>query len=398
MGQVTNLSGTWNGTATAVGGNIKLKYSLEQDGNKLSGYLDSEYFKANGTSRKRIEGEINGAGVMLREVEYINRKDNSCLATAELQMESDGTNLILSGKWKGDWKLTTCPPVAGGSIVVYRSLGQIAAPQSQVTTTKMPAEQTLPELDTGPADDIGKALISELEKRKYFALCIGMSDYQDDQIEDLGMPIEDARRLALTLTDYYDFDKEIVKVLENPTRTELIQELDRLSQVVTDKDNLVIFYAGHGVWNEKMQQGYWLPSDAVKNSKANWLSNSTIRDYLRGIPAKHTLLISDACFSGGIFKDRALQESSRAMLEMYKLPSRKAMTSGTMTTVPDNSVFIHYLIKNLENNTQKLISADQLFRTFKVAVIHNSPTGQLPQYGVIREAGDEGGDFIFLRK
>ena len=147
-----------------------------------------------------------------------------------------------------------------------------------------------------------------------------------------------------------------------------------------------------------MQQGYWLPVDAQKDSKANWLSNSTIRDYLRGIPAKHTLLISDACFSGGIFKDRALQESSRAMLEMYKLPSRKAMTSGTMTTVPDNSVFIHYLIKNLENNTQKLISADQLFRTFKVAVIHNSPTGQLPQYGVIREAGDEGGDFIFLRK
>jgi hypothetical protein len=147
-----------------------------------------------------------------------------------------------------------------------------------------------------------------------------------------------------------------------------------------------------------MQQGYWLPSDALKDSKANWISNSTIRDYLRGIPSKHTLLISDACFSGGIFKERSIQESSAAILEMYKRKSRKAMTSGTMTTVPDNSIFIKYLIQNLESNESTLISADNLFQSFKIAVIHNSPVNQLPQYGVIRESGDEGGDFIFLRE
>ena len=73
------------------------------------------------------------------------------------------------------------------------------------------------------------------------------------------------------------------------------------------------------------------------------------------------------------------------------------MTSGTLKTVPDESVFIEYLLKNLRNNEAPLLSADQLFRHFKTAVINNSPNGQVPQYGPISQAGDEGGDFIFLR-
>lgn len=83
---------------------------------------------------------------------------------------------------------------------------------------------------------------------------------------------------------------------------------------------------------------------------------------------------------------------------MYKLPSRKAMTSGALKTVPDESVFIKYLIKNLQNNDQPLISAEELCRSFKIAVINNSSNGQVPQYGAIGQVGDEGGDFVFVRK
>ena len=74
------------------------------------------------------------------------------------------------------------------------------------------------------------------------------------------------------------------------------------------------------------------------------------------------------------------------------------MTSGALKSVPDKSVFVKYLVKDLINNDQPLLSAEQLFQTFKVAVINNSPDGQVPQFGPIAEAGDEGGDFIFLRK
>jgi len=84
------------------------------------------------------------------------------------------------------------------------------------------------------------------------------------------------------------------------------------------------------------------------------------------------------------------------MLELYKAPSRRAITSGALNTVPDKSVFMRYFLKKLNDNEKTLISAGQLFNSFKIAVINNSPRGQKPQYGIIGEAGDEGGDFIFL--
>ena len=247
-------------------------------------------------------------------------------------------------------------------------------------------------------DNVGQALVRELSNRKYYALIVGVNHYRDDDIQDLDNPINDAKNLAGVLVDHYSFNQEEVSVLQNPSREDIIDALDELSVTVTEKDNLLIFFAGHGIWNAQLNQGYWLPSDASLDSKSKWLSNSTLRDYVGGIRSKHTLLISDACFSGGILKERAVFDNSRAILEVYKLPSRKAMTSGTLKTVPDKSVFIQYLLKNLINNQEPLLSADHLFRNFKTAVINNSPNGQVPQYGPISQAGDEGGDFIFLRK
>jgi len=241
--------------------------------------------------------------------------------------------------------------------------------------------------------------INALKERNYYGLFIGIDDYLDDQINDLENPINDAKNIYHLLNRKYGFASGKSILLENPTRAEIINTFDDLAIKVSSTDQLLIFYAGHGKWDEKLEQGYWLPRDAGKDSKAQWLSNGTIRDYIRGINSKHTLLIADACFSGGIFKTREVFNSrSKAALELYKLPSRKAITSGTLNTVPDKSVFMKYLLKRLENNKSQILTSSTLFAAFREAVINNSSVGQVPQYGEIRESGDEGGDFVFIRK
>ncbi len=117
-------------------------------------------------------------------------------------------------------------------------------------------------------------------------------------------PLRDANDLKEVLTRDYRFEESNVALLANPTRNEVLDSLEALARKVKGNDNLLIFYAGHGYWDEEFQQGYWLPSDARKNSKSSWISNATIRDYIYGIKTKHTLLIADACFSGGMFKTR----------------------------------------------------------------------------------------------
>lgn len=237
------------------------------------------------------------------------------------------------------------------------------------------------------------------ETSNYYALVIGISSYQfsGKEIVDLDYPTTDAKSLVSTLQSY-SFESDKIKLLTNPTRADIIDELDNLSRIITEKDNFLIFYAGHGYWDEHLSLGYWLPADAVPGKRSSWISNSNLKDYVSGIKAKHTLLISDACFSGSIFKTRSVADplNEYGVAKLYRLPSRKAMTSGNMNTTPDRSKFFEFLNKRLIQNDQKYLSSRELFYSLYNAVINNTST--VPQYGVIQDTGDEGGDFIFIRK
>jgi hypothetical protein len=230
---------------------------------------------------------------------------------------------------------------------------------------------------------------------KFYALIIGINDYKDSQINSLDKPIRDAEMFYNTITVRYTFNSENVKILRNATMAEMVEALDYYADIVHPEDNFLIFYAGHGVYDKESDIGFWLPSDAKKSSKVAWFRNSTLRDYLKEIKSKHTLLISDACFAGSILKTRTgFTDASLAINKLYDLPSRKAMTSGTLTEVPDQSAFIKYLINRLLNNSEKYLSAEQLYSNIRIPVINNSNV--VPQFGVIQEVGDEGGDFIFI--
>jgi len=243
----------------------------------------------------------------------------------------------------------------------------------------------------------GKSNEESILMGTYYGLLIAVNDYDDQNITDLDQPVRDAEKLYDVLINEYLFEKVNVTLLKNPTREEIINALDRLEATITKEDNLLIFYAGHGYWDEKTQKGYWLPSDANQFSTANWIRNTSISGYIKGINSKHTLLIADACFSGSIFKTRsAFGSANMAISRLNQLPSRKAMTSGTLKEVPDQSVFVEYLIKRLYENEDQYLPSEQLFFSFKPAVLNNSDN--IPQFGEIKDAGDEGGDFIFMRK
>jgi hypothetical protein len=390
--QTIDFSGEWAGTAQWLATSMQLEYQLTQKGLVLEGYSLVKSLDGRDSSKAKVKGVIRGNKVRLHATKFVYKVGSGCLSISELVYEKGNDEEKLKGRWRGDMKFSTCPPGISGKVDLIHIL-----PEAPVLASSRTMEQ--PSAMAVHGDDFeGNELIKELRQREYYALVIAISEYSDPSIQSLDNPITDARSLAQILGSHYTFEKENITLLENPNRAEIIESFDDLTTRLTARDQLVVFYAGHGIWDAQLNQGFWLPADATTKSKAQWLSNSTIRDYIGGIRSKHTLLITDACFSGGIFKERAVFSNSRAMLEMYKLPSRKAMTSGALKTVPDKSVFIQYLNKNLINNAQPLLSAEELFNRFKVAVINNSANGQVPQYGPIGQAGDEGGDFIFLKR
>lgn len=240
--------------------------------------------------------------------------------------------------------------------------------------------------------------VEERTGGKNYALLIGNSDYGVDQL-DLDKPARDVEVFSRVLTKSYQFEPGGIIKLINANRTQTLQALYGLRTKVRPGDNLLIFYAGHGFWDDQVKQGYWWPVDATPDNPANWLSNSDLLEQIRGINTRHTLLISDACFSGAIFKQRGAEELRNAdpdVMLLYRMPSRRAITSGTMSTVPDESVFFKYLIKYLEENQEPFLSSRELFLKLRKAVLNNSLV--VPQDGVIMNTGDEGGDFIFMRR
>ena len=238
-----------------------------------------------------------------------------------------------------------------------------------------------------------------IKESSYFAVLIGVESYDSPDITDLDRPITDIESLKDLLCEKYTFAPDRVQMLRNPSRRMIMNVFYNLTRSITRKDNLLIFYAGHGYWDKKFKIGYWLPKDAQRDDRTNWIPNSTIRDFIRVIDSRHTLMIADACFSGSIFKTRkAFETPFIGIEEIYKLPSRKAITSGTMTEVPDESVFVNFFLKKLSENERTYITSQLLFTNFRTAVINNSVTKQVPQYGTIYGCGDEGGDFIFVRR
>ena len=232
-----------------------------------------------------------------------------------------------------------------------------------------------------------------LNSGKYHAIIISENQYQDPKINDLNEPQNDADNLTSLLVSKYYFKKEDIIRLVDPTRANIIDAIEQKRKSLTIDDNLLIFYAGHGYWDAGLKMGYWLPSDAKKESKSNWVSNSDLTLYLSAFESNHVLLVTDACFSGGIFKTRSIGDMEQGTKRLYELKSRKAITSGNLKEVPDNSVFMKFFLKELELNQSTFLTSDQLFAKIRPNILNNSSTE--PLYGVIHNTGDEGGEFVF---
>jgi hypothetical protein len=245
--------------------------------------------------------------------------------------------------------------------------------------------------------------LSTLNTGKYYALIITVQDYiNEENFPDLKYTIRDGRNLEKVLDENYEFEE--IHILENPDKQAILRQLYGLQEQAKENDNVLIFYAGHGEkWNTlKTKQGYWCPKDAEYGNPMTLMNNSDIILYLQLIPAKNILLISDACFAGAIGDDRAVRPTpSRVIQEIYNIPSCQYISSGSNTTVPDESTFIINLLEALKDNTEKYLSASDLFFKNGVKESYTKSNGEtvIPNFSTLEESGHKkGGDFIFIKK
>ncbi|MCP4983049.1 MAG: caspase family protein [Gammaproteobacteria bacterium] len=242
----------------------------------------------------------------------------------------------------------------------------------------------------------------------YRALIIGNDRYKDPQQRwpSLETAVSDARSVSGLLHQYYGFSD--VEVLENATRREILRALEGLSKRALPNDSVLVYYAGHGFLDAESERGFWVPVDAEGVDSTTFLRNSTIRDELTTIAsrAQHTLLISDSCFSGTLLRrgTRGISSENAGQGYFKKVSKKKSVqiiSAGGVEYVDDNyrssghSPFTYFLLSELENNDRELLTVSELSGNVTRAVANN--VDQVPETGVLQGAGDELGEFIFIK-
>jgi peptidoglycan hydrolase-like protein with peptidoglycan-binding domain len=238
--------------------------------------------------------------------------------------------------------------------------------------------------------------LAALDYGRYHAVVIGNNAYRS--LPKLNTATTDAKAVADLLQTEYGYD---VTLLTDADEETIVGTFANLRRTLTEGDNLLVYYAGHGWFDEEAERGYWLPVDAVADNQSNWISNADVTDMLKAIKAKHVLVVADSCYSGTLTRGLAIGGKSPGYYHaIVERRARTVLTSGGLEPVLDagggrHSVFAKAFLETLQGNTG-VIDGEGVFQRVRELVILNAE--QTPEYGNIRLAGHDGGDFLFVRK
>lgn len=206
---------------------------------------------------------------------------------------------------------------------------------------------------------------SASQLRKTYLFYIGVDRYQ--HLTDLSNAVRDAEAVAEMLTTYYNCeiaDFALPLLNEEATRSHLFQRFRALTSHFKKQpyqDNLLIYFAGHGEWDEVEEQGYWALHGAQAEDYSSYFSNANLVQKITAIRSHHTLIISDSCFSGGL-----IETSRRRSNRKDNQRSRYVLASGLKDeTVSDgedgtHSPFAHAILGFLTEQKGKSIKVREI--------------------------------------
>lgn len=246
---------------------------------------------------------------------------------------------------------------------------------------------------------------SKLDRTDY-ALIFATDDYEN--WSDLVNPVFDSRTIGEELKKVYKFKVEVV---ENATQSEVLKKLREYAEKqYKPLDQLLIFFAGHGTYDQTFGEGFVVTKESMLNdeAKTTYLSHNRLRSIINNVPCEHIFLAMDVCF-GGTFDaalasargqdDEVYKEQSQAEFLTRKLTykTRRYLTSGGKTYVSDgiagkHSPFAKSFLEALASQGGKdgILTTQEIYSF--VEKLKNPPR--------MGEFGDNapGSDFLFLVK
>ena len=232
---------------------------------------------------------------------------------------------------------------------------------------------------------------------KDYALLFGVEDY--DYWPELHNPVSDAESIQRDLEELYGFQTELIK---NPTWADIFETFRRYAEMnYSDNDQLFIFFAGHGYFDETFRSGYLVARDTRKpeddRGMQSYVSHSVIRDIIDRMRCKHIFLVLDTCYSGTFDRLIAMRGEVSETLPVediqrkFQYTTRWYLTSGGNELVYDDSPFVHQFLEALRSRggVDNILTRDEILSYVQRLV---SPKPCASGFG----SDEPGSDFLFF--
>jgi hypothetical protein len=139
---------------------------------------------------------------------------------------------------------------------------------------------------------------------RQIVVVVGIDDYQ--HWPKLANAVTDARGVFALFTEKLGFEAPLPPLLDGQATLEALTQLvrDRLPALLKADDSLLLFYAGHGhtrvsqIGGKAVETGFLVPAPAKRDRFGDLLPIDTFLTDLAQLPARHVLVVLDACHSG----------------------------------------------------------------------------------------------------
>ena len=242
-----------------------------------------------------------------------------------------------------------------------------------------------------------------LRKGKDYALLFAVEDYT--YWPKLHKPVSDAETIQRDLERLYGFQTELI---QNPTEKDIYAGLRKYAQMdYADDDQLFIFFAGHGHFDEIFKRGYLVARETLRPNQdpemLSYVSHADIRDLIDAMPCKHIFLVLDTCYSGtfdrriamrGNAADASKTQPTQADIDRkFRYTTRWYLTSGGKEIVYDDSPFVHQFLEALRSKggSDNILTIDEILSHVRRLV---KPKPCAGKFG----SNEPGSDFLFFSR
>lgn len=131
------------------------------------------------------------------------------------------------------------------------------------------------------------------------AIIIANENYK--KVPNVPHALNDGAVFKKYLTSTFGVYDENIEYIENASLNDIKYALSNVSkrcEAFKDQMDVIIYYAGHGIPDDKTNEAYLLPVDGFVTDLKSGLNMEDFYKSLSEMPAKSVIVLLDACFSG----------------------------------------------------------------------------------------------------